>query len=91
MHAAQLDMAVFVFLHWDNYVSALALDSMRWVTGARTVPSVGECDLGLDAFAVRGVALLTRPDARLRDTPMGPAVVTPEVVLVLECGGWANV
>lgn len=91
MHGTRLDMAVFVFARGNNYLGALALDSMRWVTGAHHVPSVGECDPHLDAFAVRGVALLTRPDARLRDTPMGPAVVVPEAALVLQCEGWANV
>lgn len=90
MHGTRLDMAVFVFLRGNNYLSALALDSMRWVTGAHRMPSVGECNPELDAFAVRGVALLTRADARLIDTPAGPMVRVPEGGLLLECAGWAN-
>lgn len=88
---AHMHVVVAVYPSGTNYLAALALDCMRWVTGEHSAPSVGRVEPNLDAFVSRGMMLLTRADARLTECDLGPMVAVPEGGLLLECEGWANV
>lgn len=87
--ATMREVTIAVYPDAGHYFDALALDGMRWVTGAPP-PSVGRVDEQIEAFATRGMMLLTREDAALVDSNLGPAVVVPEGALVLQCAGWAS-